>query len=272
MTTERRVETIADELVGLFRAGRQAAAYSSRFAGFDAREAYAVAARMRALRAARGERAVGRKIGFTNPTVQAIYGVHDPIWNFMFDSTVRDLAATGGRLVLEGLSEPRLEPEIAFRFASAPRADMSDEELLGSIDWIAHGFEIVHSIFPGWRFTAADAVAAYGLHGAYGLGERRPVAGPRKHWVEALKTFAIELRCDDGRVFKGGGANVLGSPLAALRGLLSALETFAPEERVEAGEIITTGTLTDAPSVSPGQTWSTTIDGIQLEGLGLRLE
>jgi len=271
MNSEKRVETIAEELLGLFRAGRQAAPCSSRFAGFDAREAYAVAARMRALRAARGERAVGRKIGFTNPTVQAIYGVHGPIWNFMFDTTVRDLAATGGRLDLKGLPEPRLEPEIAFHFASAPRADMSEAELLGSIDWIAHGFEIVQSIFPGWRFTAADSIAAYGLHGAYGPGERRPVAGAQD-WIEALKAFAIELRCDDGRVLKGGGANVLGSPLAALRHLLAALETIAPGERVEAGEVVTTGTLTDAPSVSPGQTWSTKLEGIALEGLSLRLE
>ena len=33
---------------------------------------------------------------------------------------------------------------------------MSDEQILGCIDWMAHGFEIVVSVFPGWKFTAAD--------------------------------------------------------------------------------------------------------------------
>ena len=33
------------------------------------------------------------------------------------------------------------------------------------VDWVAHGFEFVQSIFPGWRFQAADTVADVGLHG-----------------------------------------------------------------------------------------------------------
>ena len=199
-----RVDAIARQLVALFGTGVQAAPFSSRLAGFDTREAYAVALRVRALRAARRERAIGRKIGFTNRTVQEIYGVDGPIWNFMFDSTMSDLAANGGALDLTGLPEPRLEPEIAFCFASAPRADMSDEALLGCVDWIAHGFEIVQSIFPGWRFTAADFIAAFGLHGAYVIGDRRPVSGEREALAEALASFTIELRCDDGRIYDRG--------------------------------------------------------------------
>ena len=179
----RRIEAIAQEALALFGAGRQVEPFASRHPGFDLNEAYGVAARVRALRAARGEQAVGRKIGFTNPTVQRLYGVHGPIWNFMFDSTVHDLAAIGGRFTLEGLPEPRIEPEIVFHLAAAPRADMDDEALLGCVDWVAHGFEIVQSIFPGWRFTAADSVAAYGLHGAYFLGPRHPVADDRRAWA-----------------------------------------------------------------------------------------
>ena len=34
-----------------------------------------------------------------------------------------------------------------------------------------------------------------------------------------------------------------------------------------AGEIVTTGVLTDAHSVSPGETWSTEIAGLPLPGL-----
>jgi 2-oxo-3-hexenedioate decarboxylase len=268
---DHRVDAIARELVALFGTGAQAPPFSSRLADFDAREAYAVASRVRVLRSARGERAIGRKIGFTNRTVQAIYGVEGPIWNFMFDTTVRDLVSADGGFDLEGLPEPRLEPEIAFRFASEPRADMSDEALLGCVEWVAHGFEIVQSIFPGWRFAAADSIAAFGLHGAYVIGDRRPVSGKCGAWAEALRNFTIELHCDDGRILAGGGANVLGSPVAALRHLLVALETFAPGPPIKAGEIVTTGTLTDAPTIRPGETWSTRLAGIELRGLRLRL-
>jgi 2-oxo-3-hexenedioate decarboxylase len=267
----QRGNAIAEELVALFRSGRQVEPFSSRYPGFDLNEAYAVAASVRDLRAARGERAIGRKIGFTNAAVQIRYGVSAPIWNLMFDSTVQDFSAVAARLEVSGLPEPRLEPEIALHIASAPRAEMSDEELIGCIDWVAHGFEIVQSVFPGWRFTAADAVAAYGLHGAYVLGEQHPIADRPQEWAEALSSFAIELSGDDGAVLEGHATNVLGGPLNALRHLLQELQSSTPGYLLQPGEIVTTGTLTDAPRISGGQTWSTRLDGIPIEGLRLRL-
>ena len=171
----KRIGEIADEAFAIFGAGRQVASYASRYPGFDLSQAYQVAERVCDLRGARGETAIGRKIGFTNRAVQITYGVHGPIWNYMFDSTVRDLAAIGGRFDLSGLTEPLLEPEIVFHIAAPPRPDMAAGELLGCVDWIAHGFEIVQSIFPNWKFTAADSVAGYGLHGAYLLGPKHSV-------------------------------------------------------------------------------------------------
>jgi len=41
---------------------------------------------------------------------------------------------------------------------------------------------------------------------------------------------------------------------------------FAP---VQAGEIVTTGTLTKALPVSAGETWATVLDGIDLPGLSI---
>jgi 2-oxo-3-hexenedioate decarboxylase len=267
----QRVEAIAEEALGLFGAGRQAAPFASRYPGFDVSEAYAVASRVRDMRAARGDRAIGRKIGFTNPTVQGIYGVSGPIWNFMFDSTVRDLASAAGQFAVAGLPEPKIEPEIALHLASAPRADMDDDALFGCVDRVAHGFEIVQSIFPGWRFSAADAVAGYGLHGAYFLGPWHEVSGDRRAWARALPDFAIELRSDSGVILEGRGANVLGGPLAALRHLVRELDASGATDSLAAGEIVTTGTLTDAPAVAAGQTWTTSLRGIPLAGLRLEL-
>jgi 2-oxo-3-hexenedioate decarboxylase len=63
---------------------------------------------------------------------------------------VHNLSEIGDRFPLVGLAEPRIEPEIVFKLAGAPSLGMGEEALLGSIDWVAHGFEIVQSIFPGW--------------------------------------------------------------------------------------------------------------------------
>ena len=269
----RRIEAIAQEALALFGAGRQVEPFASRHPGFDLGEAYAVAARVRDLRAARGERAVGRKIGFTNPTVQRIYGVHGPIWNFMFDSTVHDLAAIGGRFALAGLPEPRIEPEIVFHLAAAPRADMDDEALLGCVDWVAHGFEIVQSIFPGWRFTAADCgrrLTAFTARIFSAPGARSPTI--RRAWARALSDFTIELRataassCRDMRP--------MSSAARSRRCAISCASSNCPraDDPLRPGEIVTTGTLTDAPAVAAGQTWSTTLEGVALEGLRLEFK
>jgi 2-oxo-3-hexenedioate decarboxylase len=70
---------------------------------------------------------------------------------------------------------------------------MDEADLLGCIDWIAHGFEIVQSIYPGWKFTAADTVAAFGLHGALLIGQPSSVGSDHAAWLAALSRFEITL-------------------------------------------------------------------------------
>ena len=108
-------------------------------------------------------RPIGRKIGFTNRTIWPQYGVYAPIWGYVFDTTVYELA-TVDALPLATLSEPRIEPEIMFGLKSAPAPDMDEAALLECVEWVALGFEIVQSIYPAWKFSAADTIAANGLH------------------------------------------------------------------------------------------------------------
>jgi 2-keto-4-pentenoate hydratase len=63
-------------------------------------------------------------------------------------------------LPLAPYTEPKIEPEIMFGFVAAPSPGMDDAALLRCIAWVAHGFEVVQSIFPDWKFSAADTVVA----------------------------------------------------------------------------------------------------------------
>ena len=58
-------------------------------------DAYAVADEIRRLRIARGETPRGYKIGFTNRGIWDRYGVHEPIWAPIWDSTVESLDESG---------------------------------------------------------------------------------------------------------------------------------------------------------------------------------
>lgn len=236
---------------------------------FGLAEAYRVAANVRQRRESRGERVIGRKIGFTNRTIWDEYNVHAPIWGFIYDTTVHDLAGPNVSFPLAGLSEPRIEPEIVFGLGEPPYAGMDEAALLGCIAWVAHGFEIVQSIFPEWRFLAADTVAAYGLHGALHIGPRHRVE-PRERWLRDLASFDIELSRNGVLIDRGKSANVLDGPLSALRHLVDGLARDPTGSQLQRGEIVTTGTLTHAFPVASGEVWTTAVVGIPLEGAGLR--
>src|SRR2546426_6968528 len=209
------VDVIAAEALAALDPGDQIPPFSGRDASFDLERAYAVTAALRRLRTARGETHIGRKIGFTNRTIWAEYGVYAPIWGDMYDSTVHAVTH-GAAFALGRMAEPRIEPEIAFKLKAAPAPGMDAAALLGTIEWLAHGFEIVTSIFPGWQFSAADVVAGGGVHGALLLGPAQTV-DPRQvaDLARALETFEITLERNDVAADRGQAANVLGGPLHA---------------------------------------------------------
>ena len=258
-------EALADELLRALAEARSVAPLTDRVA-LDVAAAYRIAAALRRARERRGAGRVGRKIGFSNRSLWPVYGIDAPIWGDMFDDTVRDVAP-GAEVALGRLMEPRIEPEIAFGLAAAPSPDMDDAGLLGCCAWVAHGLEVVQSPYPGWRFRTPDTIAAGGLHGMLLLGPRRP-AGPG--WLGPLGDFSCRLLRDGAVQAEGHSSVVLDGPLPALRHLVSVLGTDANGPMLRAGEIVTTGTLTDALPVAPGQRWTTELTGLDLPGVDVR--
>ena len=242
-------------------------------AGFDLGRAYRVQAAIRAERVARGETPCGWKIGFTNRTIWREYNVHAPIWGPVFDTTVQEVPETAGTCRAISLMEPRIEPEVVFRIASPLEAGMTEMELLEAIDGVALGFEMVQSPFPDWVFRAADTVAAFALHGRLlhrpfvTLGEAE-----RSQWFERLGNFALDLFCNEEKIDTGRSQNVLGGPLSALRAFVEGLPGTALATAVGAGDVVTTGTLTRAFPVAPGERWETRINGLPLQDMMLNVE
>lgn len=227
-------------------------------------EAESLQRRIVALRRARGERPLGYKIGFTNRTIWPLYGVHHPIWAPVWDSTVTRLDATRAEVDLARFVEPRLEPEIVFGLHSTP-ADASPQAVYDALAWVAHGFEIVQSPFPGWKFSAAESIAVQSLHGALLIGPRK--AGRAMPDMQALASFTLDLFLDGRPAAHGEAAAVLDGPLHALCHLVAELARRG--ESLAADAVVTTGTLTDAQPLVPGQTWASRLAGIELPGLAL---
>lgn len=264
------VEDISNELMSLRGADRQIKPFSRRFASFDLQTAYKVAARVRDLRREYGETPVGRKIGFTNRSLWQDKGISAPIWNYVFDRTVTAIGEAEALIDLRGMPEPRVEPEVVLHLSAPPHPQMSTPALVDFIDWVAPGFEVVYSVFPGWSFGAADAAAAFGVHGALFVGERLEVASAGSKVAEDLAALNVVLTSDDGVRREGSGHDVLGGPVEALRFLVEELARFPDCEPLNPGEVVTTGTLTEAMPLRPGQTWSAHFAGIDFRPVHLR--
>lgn len=263
-TRERDLESLAAEILSLHGTGRQIEPLSQTLEHLDLEQAYRLGAIVARLRQQRGEQPVGRKVGFTNRLMWDAFGVRAPIWAPVYDTTLRNLEALASPVSLAGVPEPKIEPEIVFALARTPSPGLDEASLLACIDWVALGFELVQSIFPGWRFAAADTVAGFGLHAGLYVGERQDPRAAPERWLEQLATFHVELSCNGRSVARGEAGNVLGGPLTALRHLNDLLQATPAAPPLRTGEIITTGTLTLAADVAAGQRWVAMPAGIGL--------
>lgn len=239
--------------------------------GLAVGEAYERALSVRQLRLRRGEQPRGYKVGFTNRTIWPRYGVDAPIWGTIYNTTLA-FCDGEGEVALAGTCEPRLEPECVFGLRETPPARADLDALLACVDWIAPGFEIVQSHMPGWKFTAADTVADGALHARLLVGRKLPAGAlPRDAAAFEAQLAAARITLTRGgeRIDEGVGANVLDGPLHALAHFLAALRDCPGAPDLQPGDVVTTGTWTDAWPVHRGERWRADFDA-PLSSLAVR--
>ncbi len=264
---------IADRLIAAYDSATMLEPITASLRDFTVAEGYAVLCEIEACRRAQGWQPVGRKIGFTNRTLWPRYGVWQPMWAHVWTHGFHKAEGGSLSLSLAPFVQPRIEPEVVFRLKAPVPMTGDATAILQSVEWLAPGFEIVQSHFPDWTFSAADCTAAFGLHGALIVGRPVPVTDAnRSALAEALPAFAATLSKDGEVIDRGVGANVLDSPALALGHLARVLAELPQFPPLAAGEVVTTGTLTDAWPVAPGETWSSDYGELGLEGLAVRFE
>lgn len=255
---------------------------SARDGGFDLPTAYLVEAELVRLRRARGHAPVGVKVGFANKAMWKLLKLDTLVWAHMYDDTVRYATDNTATLSMTSMYAPKIEPEVVFKLrrpiglspealAKGDEDDRDPAAVLDAVEWIALGFEVIDCVFADWKFQAADFVASFGLHAALIVGEPR-VLTPEMipALVEQLPKFTVKLSRDGEVVQEGSGRNVLRSPALCLGELASAMVRHGTP--LSAGDVISSGTLTESQPIAPGQTWTATLDGLDLPTLTVRTE
>jgi 2-keto-4-pentenoate hydratase len=249
-------------LVGARASGRPCPPVRDLLPAGDAGAAYAVQARWAADQVAAGARVIGRKIGLTNPVVQAQFGVDRPDFGVLFDS----MACAQGTPIDGALTlQPKIEAEIAFVLAEDLTGTMiGPAEVAAATAYVVAALEIVDSRIAGWDITITDTIADNGSSGLFVLGDRHQELG-RLDLASCAMTMrrgsAGDLAGGGGEVVSTGtGASIMGHPLAAVAWLAAAVRDHGSPLR--AGEVVLSGSLGPMVTVCPGDSFQADISGV----------
>ena len=261
--------SLAHELHDAYLRKTLVTAPTMREGGFDLAAAYATEAELVRLRHAEGHRSVGVKVGFANKAMWRALKLDTLVWAHIYDDTVRHAVGNAATIAIGNMHAPKIEPEIVFKLHSpiAPEADAA--AVLGATEWLALGFEIIDCVYPDWKFTPVDFVAAYGLH--VGLIVGAPLAVTAElipSLVDQLAAFTVTLQKNGETVAQGSGKNSLKSPALCL-GELSSASTKAGDP-LKAGDLVSSGTLTEAQLLAPGQAFTAVVEGLNVSPLTVR--
>lgn len=265
------VSSIAARIRAAF-ASRQPVAPLLSDSGFDLAAAYAIERELARTRRDEGHRTVGRKVGFANKAVWRVMKLETLVWASMYEDTVHYAEDGLATLSTANMIAPKIEPEIVFKLKSTVAGDTCDPAaIVSAVDWIALGFEIIDCPYPDWKFQPVDFVAAYGLHAALVVGRQRCIrADEIPALAEQLAKFKVKLSRNGDVVEEGSGRNSLRSPALCVGELASAIAKRSDQEPLAAGELVSSGTLTESQLMHAGETWRADVEGIDLAPLTLR--
>lgn len=203
-------------------------------------DAYAIQAVVMQARLDRGERPVGWKLGYTSVAMREQMGVDAPNFGPLTDA----MLLADGATVPASMTQPRVEPEVALRFASEvpPGADRAG--VMACVASAHACLEVVDSVWDAYRFTLEDNTADGSSAAGVVLGDELAIG--------TIDAVEVILLVDGEPVGTGRGSDASGHPADGVVWLVEQLA--ARGDGIRAGDIVITGGLTRAAALEPGGT------------------
>lgn len=231
------IRSLAERLDSAMRGGAPIPHFSVSESVNTLDDAYAVQMEWTAMRTARGEKIVGRKIGLTAKAVQEQLGVDQPDYGTLWQSSFFE--AKNGKVTVPAADfiAPRIEGEVAFLIGkSLNRPNITPADIIDATEACALGVEIVDSRIADWKIKITDTIADNASYGGFTLGP----------WDKALPradlaAIGMTISQNGTLVAEGTGAAVLGSPAISCAWLANKLLGFGVS--LEPGDVVISGAL-----------------------------
>ncbi len=250
----------ADVLFDMRRTGRIEPDLPPDLRPDDLAAAYAIQAELVGRLASDGERAIGYKCACTSEIAQQALQIDRPVFGRLLSTTTSD---SGVELAADIFTHRVVEAEYGIRIGGdvpehggpGPDGGHTIESIADHVDAVIPSIEIVDYRYADWSIGALAVAADNAIHGWWIRGE------PVTDWRHLdLIDAEVTVRTGGEVTTTGSGANVLGHPLAVLAWLADELPRFG--RRLRAGDLVTTGVVTDVFEADGG-------DSITAEFAGL---
>ena len=248
------VDQIAHELYKAEKDVYEVDKFVDQFPELDAELAYQVQDRLIEKKcAAENTKIAGRKLGLTSRAKQEMMGVREPTYGVLLENMQ---LFEGETVSVKPFIHAKIEPEIAFIFDKEVKGpSVSVTDILAATAYIAPAMEVIDSRYRDFKFTLADVIADNSSSSRYIYGEK------------FYRVDDVDLRLM-GMVFKkngeiiatSAGASVMGHPARAVAWMANKLVERG--QSIQPGEVVLSGALSEAFTISPGDHFSVSFGGI----------
>ena len=201
---------------------------------------------------AKGNGQIGWKVGLTARPIQEQFRTHEPCFGYLAGDA---LNATGVKLDFDKLIGPGFENELCLQLGKDLEGpNLGVDEVRATIVSIRPAFEIIE--------TRGDVVGHLEANIPDNAQQKCIVVGDPVPFTNStnLATVRVTVSINGHTVDNAPGANVLGDPVNSVVWLANKLAAFG--RRLEAGQLIMTGSFTKQFRPNKGDQVSATFEGV----------
>ena len=227
---------------------------TAEYSDLTAEDAYRIQDELVAIKAEQGHQVSFLKMGLTNSAKMKQMNVDTPIYGYIFDYMNID----NGVLDFSNLIHPKVEAEIAFILGKDIEGPgVTGAQVLAATDYVVPALEIIDSRYENFQFKLPDVIADNTSSSRVFIGQtmRKP-----QELAMDLDLIGATLSINGKIKDLGAGAAVLGHPANAIAMLANMLARKG--RKLQAGQLILSGAMTEAHRLQAGDIVSAKWDGL----------